>query len=134
MNWNQYYMEQAGYGAPDNLFRGTLYQRGYGLGGLFRKFFNWIVPIMNTHALPKVKEGAKEIGRVALQSVSDIAKDALAGKNIKESVQSNATKAVDTLKTKAEQALEGKGIKRHRKHRKKLLFKKLKPSKQDIFS
>jgi hypothetical protein len=44
------------------LYKGNLYQRSHGLGGTFRRFFNWIVPIVQRHALPVIKEGFKEVG------------------------------------------------------------------------
>ena len=129
MNWNSYYMEQSGHGQPSNYYSGPYYQRGYGLGGMFRKFFNWIVPLVRTHALPAMKTGAKELGKVALESVSDVAKDALAGRDVRESVKTQAdvlrgkaSEAVDDLKNKAEQLLEGKGIKRRRVHKHKTPF------------
>ena len=39
MNWNVYYKEQAG-GADYNTFKGSLYQRGYGIGVCLLDFFN----------------------------------------------------------------------------------------------
>ena len=55
MNWNNYYLAQAGYGDYD-VFRGSIYQKGYGLGGNFRKFFNWIVPLFQKYALPTINK------------------------------------------------------------------------------
>ena len=37
MNWNDYYIEQAG-GNDYNTFKGVLYQRRYGLGRMFGRF------------------------------------------------------------------------------------------------
>jgi hypothetical protein len=53
MNWNNYYLAQAGYGDYD-VFRGSIYQKGHGLGGNFRKFFNWIVPLFQKYAMPTI--------------------------------------------------------------------------------
>ena len=39
------------------VFKGPMYQQGYGLGGYFRKFFKWIVPIAEKHVLPHLKSG-----------------------------------------------------------------------------
>jgi hypothetical protein len=45
-----------------NYYRGRNFQRGYGIGNLFGKFFRWIVPFVKTHALQVVKNTAKIIG------------------------------------------------------------------------
>ena len=37
MNWNDYYIEQAG-GADYNTFKGSLYQKVYGMEGIFAIF------------------------------------------------------------------------------------------------
>ena len=37
MKWNDYYAEKAGVGGY-NGYKGSLYQRGYGLGGIFINF------------------------------------------------------------------------------------------------
>lgn len=110
------------------------YQRGYGLGGTFRRFFSWIVPILKKHALPVIQDGLKEVGKTALGTAADIAKDSLSGMNVKDSFRERTSAAIDTLKEKAERKLDGKGIKRSRKPKKKkyIIIKKRKHLK-DIF-
>lgn len=39
-------------GGEFEFYKGSPYQRGYGLGGTFRRFFSWLVPIFKEHALP----------------------------------------------------------------------------------
>ena len=141
MNWNNYYMIQAGGGGSDDyaLYRGSIIQKGYGLGSTFKKFFRWIVPIFQKHALPTIESGVKAIGKQTLSSVSDIAKDIVAGRNIRESAQERVSTAIDYLKQSAEQTLEGKGIKRKKKFKNYPIYKKQKLKKkfnyeQDIFS
>ena len=124
MNWNNYYLAQAGYGDYD-VFRGSIYQKGHGLGGNFRKFFNWIVPLFQKYAMPSIKKGATAIGQTAIDSLTNMAKDAIKGKKIKETSKENLETAINTLKTRAENHLQGKG----RKRKKKILFRK-----KDIFS
>ena len=51
MNWNDYYIEQTG-GDDYNSFIGELYQRGYGLGGIFGRFIKWIIPLIKKGAGP----------------------------------------------------------------------------------
>ncbi len=104
-------------GSGFNVYRGLPYQKGYGLGGSFRRFFRWIVPIFKKHALPILKSTAKVIGNEALSSVSNISKDIINGNNIADSVQSRLNEAVDNLKTKAEDTLEGRGFEKKLKHK-----------------
>ena len=115
----------------NNIFRGAPYQRGYGLGGTFRRFFSWIIPLVKKHALPALESGAKEVGKTALSTIADIAKDVATGKKFKESAESRIDTAVDNLKEKAENLLNGKGINRRRK-KKKVTFS-VKKKIQDIF-
>lgn len=113
MDYNSYYLNQAG-GGYEDVFRGVPIQRGYGLGGIFKRFFSWIMPIVKEHALPKIKEGAKVISSEVLNSVGNIAADAIDGRNIKESVNNNFESSVSNIKRKAEDALKGRGYKRRR--------------------
>lgn len=138
MNWNNYYMEQAGgAGNSYDLFRGSYFQRGYGLGGTFRRFFSWIIPIMKKHALPVLKSGAHALGTEAVNTIKNIADDVLAGKNLKESAEQQIDTAVESLKRRAEEKLEGRGIKRDKKFRKgKLIIRRKHNSRKkrnDIF-
>lgn len=116
------------------LYSGMPYQRGYGLGGTFRRFFSWIVPILKKHAVPVIQDGLKEVGKTALGTAADIAKDSLNGVNIKDAFRDRTSAAIDSLKEKAERKLDGKGIKRSRKQKKKkfIIIKKRKHLK-DIF-
>lgn len=132
MNWNAYYAEQAGGAYDFNVFRGATYQRGYGLGGSFRSFFRWLVPIFKEHALPLLKSGAQEVGKKAISSISNIAKDAVNGRNIKEAAGEHLNTAVDNLKEKVNKKLRGKGIKRRKKRKNTIIFQK-KAKLNDIF-
>lgn len=108
-------------------YKGSPFQRGYGLGGTFRRFFSWIMPIVQKHAMPAIKE----VGRTAISTAADIAKDAVSGKDLKESAQERVSAAIDSIKNKAESKLiDGKGIKR--KGKKYYIIKKRKHLK-DIF-
>ena len=115
MNWNNYYMEQAGNGSDYNYYRGSVYQQGYGMGSSFRKFFKWIVPIFKQHALPKIESGLKHVSREALSSAANIAKDYVAGKDLSLSAKEHVSTSIDKLKDKAERSLIGQGVKRKRK-------------------
>ena len=121
MNYKEYYINQIGGSFP--VFRGDPFQRGYGLGGAFRRFFKWVMPIINQHALPVVKNVGKEL----VKGVSNVAMDSIEGKNFEESANNRLNEAVNNIKS-------GKGYKR----KKKSLFTKNKRNKKikidDIFS
>lgn len=124
MDFNKYYLDQAS-SARYPVFRGMDIQRGYGLGGIFKKFFSWIMPIVREHALPVTKT----IGKEMLKGAINVANDSLEGKNVKESAKSRTKEVLNNLK----ETQLGKGYKRKQKkiklHQKP---KKLKRSK-DIF-
>ena len=94
--------------------QGPMYQQGYGLGGYFSKFFKWIVPIAEKHALPHLKSGLQAVTSQALDSVSEIAKDAARGRNVRAAVEERVSQAIDNLKLKAEKTMRGEGRKRKR--------------------
>jgi hypothetical protein len=116
-----------------NIFRGNPYQRGYGLGGAFRRFFNWVVPLFQKHAVPALESGMKVVGKSALSAAADIAKDVASGRNVKEAAETHINSAVELLKEKAEKKLSGNGIKRKSKFKKYVILKKQKKSFNDIF-
>jgi len=117
-------------GVYEPYFKGSLYQRGYGLGNQFRKFFNWIVPLFKRHAVPTIEKGLKKLGEESINSMSNIAKDVISGKDLKTSAQENINKSLSNIKQSVEDTLEGKGIKRKRSNI--LLLKKSKRL-RDIF-
>lgn len=112
MDWTKYYMEKAGGGDNYDYFRGDVYQKGYGLGGTFKKFFKWIVPIFKRHALPVVKSGLKTVGKEALSTAANIANDVVLGKSLKDSANENISGSINNLKETFEKKMEGQGLKR----------------------
>ncbi len=116
------------YGGILDVYRGPLYQKGYGLGGYFQRFFKWIVPLVKKHALPVLTNTGKEIGNQAVESLSNIGKDLIKGRNIVEAADEHLNTAADNIKRKVEDTLEGRGIKK----KNKLIFVK-KNRKKDIF-
>jgi hypothetical protein len=115
-----------------NIYRGSPYQRGYGLGGTFRKFFRWIVPLVQKHAFPVIESGFKTVGKTALETAADITKDAISGRNIRQAAETRINSAVAQLKERAEKTLRGEGIKKRKKNQKIIILKKKRISK-DIF-
>jgi hypothetical protein len=148
IDWASYYLSQAG--GDYNYYRGSRFQEGYGgigdfnkqsgagLGGLFRKFASWIIPIVKKYAIPTIKSGALAVGREALDSASNVAKDVLKGENFQNSLNSRFNKSVDNLKDLADKSLEGKGIKRPKTLKNVIILKKQKknqpPRFKDIFT
>ena len=127
MNWNDYYLQQAGYG-DITVYRAPMYQRGYGLGNAFKRFFRWIVPIFKEHAVPTLKTGITALKDEALSSASNVINDVLEGKNLKDSAVQNIETSIENIKNKVEKKLKGNGIKRVAKS-KKVIYRK----QSDIF-
>jgi len=95
--WAQYYNAQAlQHGAG---FVGQPYQRGSGLGSLFKGLFRAILPV--------AKSVGKTVGRQALQTGTEIASDVLAGKNLKESAEERGKIAASKLLNKASRKIAG---------------------------
>ena len=75
VDWLAYYRAQAG--GEYNYFHGSRLQDGYGgglggfniqqgagLGGMFRKFASWIIPIVKKYAVPTLKSWGNAIGKI----------------------------------------------------------------------
>lgn len=135
---------QRGFGC--NKHTSYLQEGGWGLGSIASKFFNFISPYISKvkdYALPALKSGAKEVGQELVKSASDIAKDVIRGRNVKESVQDRVS--TDKLKeialNRGDQLIDnvasaiqgGDGYKRKKDKRFSLPFKK-RPKYLDIFS
>ena len=99
---NDYYSNQ-----PSNfpVFRGLKYQKGYGLGGVFKRLFKWIMPIIQERAVPILKT----VGKSVIKGTSNLARDALSGKNVKQSANDRFE---ETLKELSDEAgvMKGNGV------------------------
>lgn len=96
------------------------YQNGSGIGGYFKKLFALLKPIFNSvkdKAVPLLKSGAQAVGHEIIKSASDIAKDVLEGKNLKDSSKERLTNSIDNLAEKSK-SFVGSGYKRKFKTRK----------------
>ena len=130
MDYQQYYTNQAGSGYP--VFHGTRFQRGYGLGNIFRGLIRWITPIIKTHALPVIAAGSKEIGREAIKTFSNVATDTLNGRQFNQAFKERGSEAINSLTKKVEDHIQKASGKRKKK--KKLVFNRNKKrTKKDIF-
>ena len=64
--YQEYYLNQAKQkGGNFPAFHGARFQRGYGLGSMFKGLFRW--------ALPHLQQGAKVLGKKALQTGVQVA-------------------------------------------------------------
>lgn len=91
--WTNHYQHGRG-------FIGTSYQRGAGLGSIFRTLFRAILPIAKT--------AGRVVGKRALKAGAEIASDLVSGKNFKESLTRHGRDAGADLLQDASAQLKGK--------------------------
>ena len=78
---------------------------GYGIGGIFKSLARYAIPIF--------KQGAKVVGKRALQTVTEVGQDVLQGKNVKEAFKSRGKQAASELaENAAKKVMTGKGRKK----------------------
>ncbi|GFT21724.1 uncharacterized protein TNCV_2969771 [Trichonephila clavipes] len=85
-------------------YKGINFQKGYGIGGIFRRLFRT--------ALPFLVKGGKTIGKEVLMTGSRVASDVLSGENFKEAVKTRSRESGKKLAQKAidrVQSMVGKG-------------------------
>jgi hypothetical protein len=87
------------------------------------------MPLVQKTAMPTLKE----IGKHALNSAGDFAKDVASGRDIREAANHHMDTAVATIKDTVEKKLSG-GKKRRKKRKSKIIIKKHKQVYDDIFS
>ena len=90
-------------------YRGARFQRGYGIGGIFKS--------LARYAIPPFKQGAKVVGKIALQAATEVGQDVLQGKNVRESVKTHGGKVVKDFAEQGARTLQrqtGHGRKRRR--------------------
>ena len=86
-------------------FRGARFQRGYGIGSIFKSLARYAIPLF--------KQGAKVVGKRALQAAIEVGQDLLQGKNVKEAFKSRGKQAAsDIAKNAAKKVMTGKGRKK----------------------
>lgn len=116
--YQHYYSHQAGTGVGV-VYKGVSHQRGHGigsfLGGLFRS------------VLPLISNGAKAIGKEALNAGVGLFSDIVSAKPLDESVKYRFKEATSNLKRKADDKIErmmtGSGNKTKRRRAQKLIRK-----------
>ena len=102
--YEQYYVNQAKQkGGSLPAFHGARFQHGYGLGSIFRGLFRW--------AMPHLQQGAKVIGKKALQTGVNVVQDVLDGDNIKTAVHKRTKQALGLPSQNSLQGQSGAGKK-----------------------
>ena len=87
--YESYYLNQVGSG----VYRGTQYQRGYGLGNIFSSIGKSILPL--------IKSGAKALGEQTLHSGVTFGSDILNGQNAKQAAVRRAKEVGSNLLQRA---------------------------------
>ncbi|GFS72300.1 uncharacterized protein TNCV_1827141 [Trichonephila clavipes] len=110
-------------------YEGVSFQKGYGLGGIFRRLFR--------AALPFLVKGGKAVGKEALRTGTRVVSDVLSGENFKIAARKRSEEAGRGMARKAVeqvQSMIGRGkYKRKRKKQKVISNKTIKVKGQDIF-
>ena len=79
-----------------NYHSGDIYQRGSGLGSFFSGLFKSVVPLAKSFLKSSTGQTLKN---VALSTASNVAKDIIEGRNVKESAKENLGDAKQKIKT-----------------------------------
>ncbi len=116
--YREYYANQAG-GTSLPVFRGAAYQQGHGLGSLFSSLARFAVPLL--------KRGAKYLGRHALNTGVQVARDVLEDRrNWRDSAKHRLRSTANTIMEDVEGKLnqfqqQGEGYKKRKRPRVKLV-------------
>lgn len=102
-----------------NVFRGVPYQRGSGIGSVFRSFLRYMLPIG--------KEIGSAIGRQGLESGNRVLTNVLQGKDLKDSLVTEGKAGLKSLLEKAANNLERQEGKGNFDFKKYMTDKKKKP-------
>jgi hypothetical protein len=99
--WEHYFQTQSiQYGRGTNLgtFRGRQFQRGHGLGSIIGSLFRKI--------LPTATKVGKTVGKELLKTSAHVASDALAGRDIAESLEQRSKQGAAKLLSKGLKQIE----------------------------
>ena len=116
VNWdhllieNQLPLTQFGGGSNYPVFRGLPYQRGGGIGSIFRTVLRFLIPLG--------KEAGAAIGRQGLESTSRVLSNVLEGKDVKQALKEEGRSGLKNLLNKAADRVGqmGSGRGKRRKH------------------
>jgi hypothetical protein len=88
-------------------YRGARFQRGYGIGSIFKSLARYAIPLF--------KQGAKVVGKRELQAATEVGQDVLQGKNVRESAKIHGKEVVKEFAEQGARTLlqqAGRGSKR----------------------
>lgn len=103
VDWQTFFIQQQ-IGGGSAYFEGYPYQRGYGIGSIFRSLYRFLLPI------------GKEIGREGLSLGGRLLDDLAKGQNPKEALVKESKQGLLNLMQKGEEKLQQKGSGRQRKN------------------
>ena len=120
MDFNKYYLDQLN--NPMNGFNGYQFQRGYGLGSMFKKLFRWVIPIIKDNAMPILNNTLNKMSSNINEGINNFTEDL---KNPNFSIKASANKRFnETVNNLKNNFQTGKGIKRKTKSFKKIKTKR----------
>jgi len=94
-------------GIRDRMYFRPRFQRGRGVGGIFRTLMKGIVPVVNYVGKflksPTGKAIKSSVKRAAVESGGQFISDVVAGKNMKESLKENSSAARDRIANRIKQ-------------------------------
>jgi hypothetical protein len=116
--YTKYYQNQAGFGDGQSVqtYRGSAYQRGYGIGSIFSSIWKGITPLFQSSA---VREAARSVGSKLLNTGLQVGSDLLQGQNLKDSAKSRFKQVGSELLDDMAGSLRQSGGGRKRRGRKK---------------
>jgi len=129
-SFEDYYTNQSGNGL--NYYQGATYQKGYGIGGLFRSLFRVAIPLF--------KSGAKAIGKQMLKSGVDLVNDVAQGVDVQTAAKQRLKEAGKVLANKATTKVRtmigsGKKNKKRKQSKRGIISRSAKKHKvRDIFA
>jgi hypothetical protein len=109
MDFNKYYIDQA---KGIDGFQAPYYQKGHGIGSLFKRFFRWIIPIIHDNAEPIVKHAVNSISSNVSSGLSNFINDVKNNKPMGESVNQRFNETLDNLKRNIQSGKGKKKLKR----------------------
>ena len=113
MNYQDYYNKQVTTGLPG--FQGAVFQKGYRVGSIFKRFFMWVIPIKKDNALPLLNKTIDNVKEEAISGLSKFADDVVNKEmSIKESGKLRLNESLSNLKRKIQEG-SGKNPKKIRK-------------------
>jgi hypothetical protein len=80
------------------VFRGELYQEGYGLGSLFGSLLKKVIPVLKGSVLPLVKRAGAAAGKIIINKGSRAVGDVLSGKrDIKTALETRGMEGLNDI-------------------------------------